>query len=702
MKTAEPDAIAVLAAKKQIIQILAEDKWASHEVLFAHRHQYDGVPTPPAEFHEDLVADFWSTDQYTIRLAFRGSAKSTLGEEDIVLAACLMAHRNIVIISSNETRAAERLAAVAYELMNNPWIQAAFGDLKGDAWTQTKLVTTTGVCIQAIGRDQDIRGIKHLDHRPDFIFVDDVESPDSVQTPDQRRKTLRWFLSELLPACAPNRKVRIRATPMDAESLPVKLEKEWGWPCQTYPVEYLGEDGKRKASWPEVWPLSKIDRERQGYERVGELAVWEREMLCRAFSESDRIFTRDMIRVAPRERTWQACYAMIDPARTVGSTSATTGWAVWSWVSNRLVVWAADAQFLLPDEIVALAFDIAERYDPVWVGVELDGLEQFLLQPLRHEMVRRGTYLPVRGVRAPRGKLDFIRGLQPFFAARECEFAQPLPALTEQLLNYPTGKIDAPNALAYALQMRPGLPVYEGFGADHIVPDLEHDPTRPLFLVANATGSMTAAVLCQFHDGRLLLLRDWVREGNPGELTEPIYNESILVADSPREALLQDRPRSWAAMLKAPVPDRLVTRNQPPTWVVPPHHEEKYTNVGLLQAIRQIPADLRLGGQAPAGQVQLQDLLGRISRGLPAVAVSPRARWICRSLAGGYARALVRGRLQEYAEEGPYRLLMEGLESFMGLQRKTLAADGEDEDTQQPWGEDRHGNRYRTAMPARR
>jgi hypothetical protein len=407
--SAETDAVAALAARAQILQILAEDKWTAHTVVFAHRHQYDGVPTPAAEFHEAMVADFWSPDPYTICLAFRGSAKSTLGEEDIALAACLMAHRNIVIISSNETRAAERLAAVAYELMNNPWIQAAFGDLKGDVWTQTKLVTTTGVCIQAIGRDQDIRGIKHLDHRPDFIFVDDVESPDSVQTPDQRRKTLRWFLSELLPACAPNRKVRIRATPMDAESLPVKLEKEWGWPTKIYPIEYLDDQGKRKASWPEVWPLHKIDKERQGYERVGELAVWEREMLCRAFSESDRIFTREMIRqppmIPPRERTWQACYAMIDPARTVGSTSATTGWAVWSWISNRLVVWASDAQFLLPDEIVALAFDIHERYDPVWVGVELDGLEQFLLQPLRHEIAelphRQDRRAQRAGLRAP-------------------------------------------------------------------------------------------------------------------------------------------------------------------------------------------------------------------------------------------------------------------------------------------------------------
>jgi len=58
--------------------------------------------------------------------------------------------------------------------------------------------------------------------------------------------------------------------------------------------------------------------------------------------------------------------------------------------------------------------------------------------------------------------------------------------------------------------------------------------------------------------------------------------------------------------------------------------------------------------------------------------------------------------LQDYAEEGPYGVLVEGLESFLGLQKKSLAEDDEEDDTQQPWAEDRYGNRYRTAMPARR
>ncbi len=152
-------------------------------------------------------------------------------------------------------------------------------------------------------------------------------------------------------------------------------------------------------------------------------------------------------------------------------------------------------------------------------------------------------------------------------------------------------------------------------------------------------------------------------------------------------------------MLKAPVPDRIITRNQPPTWVTPPHHEERYTNVGLNQAIRAVPSVVRSGGAEAAGRLQMQDMLGRISRGLPAVQVSPRARWTCRALGGGFGRALVRGRLADHAEEGPYRLLMEGLESFLGLARLPKE-DGPDLSAQ-PVRTDRYGNSYRSALPFR-
>ena len=50
-------------------------------------------------------------------------------------------------------------------------------------------------------------------------------------------------------------------------------------------------------------------------------------------------------------------------------------------------------------------------------------------------------------LKAPKGKTDFIRGLQQFFNAREVELAKELPDLRAQLLNFPSPPIDAPRRL---------------------------------------------------------------------------------------------------------------------------------------------------------------------------------------------------------------------------------------------------------------
>jgi hypothetical protein len=36
----------------------------------------------------------------------------------------------------------------------------------------------------------------------------------------------------------------------------------------------------------------------------------------------------------------------------VKASSATTGWAMWSWIGNKMVVWDGGAEFWKPDEII--------------------------------------------------------------------------------------------------------------------------------------------------------------------------------------------------------------------------------------------------------------------------------------------------------------------------------------------------------------
>ena len=71
--------------------------------------------------------------------------------------------------------------------------------------------------------------MKHLDIRPDFCFVDDVEETEHVRTAEARAETLSWFMTELMPALDKDARIRVVATPLDREALPASLAKQPGW-----------------------------------------------------------------------------------------------------------------------------------------------------------------------------------------------------------------------------------------------------------------------------------------------------------------------------------------------------------------------------------------------------------------------------------------------------------------------------------------
>jgi hypothetical protein len=676
-----------------IIEAFVRNRIWAHQILFERRHRDESPP-----FHENVIKFLHSRDVRGVILAFRGAAKSTLAEEDIIIDACLQRFNNCVIVGPSERRATERLHSIKVEFENNEKLRELFDDQIGHPWQETKIVLRNGRCIQAIGRDQAVRGLKHGDWRPDRILVDDVEERENVQTPEGRRKTMLWLMAELLPAADVHYRIRILATPMDKESVPQRLIDENKWPHLIVPVETIGKDGERQPTWPARFPLDVIDEKMRDYQLSGNMHIWEAEMLCQARAESDRVFRSDMFRIVPQNRMWQPVYAMIDPARTIGQNSATTGWAVWSWIRNRLHVWAAGAGRLLPDEIVDLAFTIDSEFRPVWIRIEADGLNEWLSQPIRQEQLKRQKLIPYQPQMAPKGKDAFIGGLQPYYKAGEVTHQTHLPELETQLLAFPSGKKDAPNALAFATITKP-LPIYDELPQDCYADDLEPDINRPLYLAANATASLATAVLVQLLDGNLRIYRDWIMEGSPLETVSRIHADASLEAD----ARLTDAGRSsdWREALKLPQ-HNLVLRRDPPRWLVPLHHGDQWNNVGLRQAVRLIPAKLAFGAEYDTGRRTIRDAIGRSNSLTPPLLISSRASWTLRAFAGGYSRFVRRGGvLSDEAEPGIYRVLMEGLESFAGI----VAARRDEQNTDdgaQPISYTRNGTPYRSAMPPSR
>jgi len=645
--------------KETTIAEMMRRPWLAHHSLFRHRH-----PAPTPLFHIEIVKLWHGRHPQVLIQAFRGAAKSTLAEEAILIQALLRQFRNGIILGETYERAVERLRSIKNELETNHFIEQTFGDQVGPIWSESKIVLNNGTIIQAFGRGQSLRGSKHLDYRPDRCFADDIENEDSVISPEAIEKTKTWLMATVLPALEPGYLFRINGTPLHPRSVICQLAADPGWLTRVYPIV----NGEDVPIWPERFSLADVNKKRADYARLGMAHAFAQEYLCQAEDPATKPFTDALIRVEPTVRTWHAVYAMCDPARSVKATSATTGFAVWSWLSNRLTVWDAYAGFWQPDQIVSEIFKIDMTYSPVLIGIERDGLEEFILQPLRHEQLKRGFSIPIRPVKAPVGKQSFITGLQPYFKAGEIVFAKECPQAREQFLNFPSGRIDIPNALAYALMLRGGQPVYDNFNNSHVALDLRAR-AGSAWCAVNTDSRCTAAAVLQLNDGALHILADRVREGEPAACIGDILQELTLEADNSRLRLL-----------------------------LPPVHFNSYSVHGLRAALHSIPADFSRGGEPATGRVELTALMNKLTHGRPALQVSTLARWTLNALAGGYFREVARsGQLTAEPATGAYKVLMEGIESFCAILRSARVAD-EDQDIN--WATTPDGRRYISSRPA--
>ncbi len=641
------------AERDELLRRLAANRPAAHALFFRSRHQNEDAP-----FHHEMERDWASAIPNILTMAFRGSAKSTKAEEAITLEVAFQRTKNVLILGESEERAAERLAAIKNHIEYNEELAAVFDLEPGDPWQATRACTSTGIMMQAYGRGQSLRGVKYLNNRPDLIFGDDLEDPESVASETLRTKTLHWFTRTVMPVLPPGGRMRIAATPLHPEALAPTLARNTKfWVVKTYPLLYIKDDSAEASSWPDRFPLPAALEIKEKMLAQGDAEGFAQEYQCQASDPATKTFTQDMFRVVPRIRSWQPVYALYDPARTTNTASATTGKCVASWIGRKLVIWESSAQKWMPSEIIDDIFRTNASYSPTTIGVEENGLNEWLLQPIRARSIETGSVIPLRGLSAPRGKLDFIRGLQPYFKAGEVEFATEMPELRAQLLGFPNGLIDAPNALAYMLRLGLGVPVYDNFREECIDEDARPRRSAPFWLLINTNSQVTSAVLVQMQEGRVVVLTDWLVESDAGTCLTDIVKDAQLEMSAGVSP-----PVGVSAPRKA---ERGVVSFAALRYLAPRQHFDGYSLHGLKAAARASQIHLEAGGDAIVGREGIRSVLRRIAHGRPALAVNPRASWTLRALAGGYARDADKQESQANA----YTVLMEALESFMALTR---------------------------------
>lgn len=599
----------------------------AHETIFKSRH-----PHLSPSFHREMIELCHDpANPNTLLLAFRGSAKSTLIEETATLLSASGQVRNVLIIGDSWQRAVERLRSIKNEMDRNVWLRYLFGEQIGDSWTEGRVVLQNGCALSAIGQGQALRGVKHLSSRPDLCLVDDLENDESVATPDARMKLSDWFWGDLWPALDPHRRLLMAATPLHPKSLAVTLSSLPQFKTLTIPIDYVDEAGARRSSWPDRYPLEDIDKLKQTFADAGKTHKWAAEYQMQAIDPATKMFLQEHFSYSPNLiHSWHPVYVAIDPARTVKTTSATTGIVAASWVGRKLVIWEARAERYTPAQIIDDIFALNQRYTPVVIAVEQDGLEEFLMEPLRHEQMKRSTLIPIRGVRAPRGKDEFIGRLQPLFVHHDVVFANTPEAFenaTSQFLAFPTGLKDVPNAMAYLLTLREGTPVYDDTSERHIDDSLLLAPSSYM-LAINASSYACTGVLFQYSDRILRIVKDFASEASASQALPSFIEQARLYANASVQV------------------------------IAPPLHFEQRQSWGLLASLKGI-AEVRKGGDVVKGRELIREMLRGETRGVPRLLLGADATWSRRAMTGGYVWE--QGRSEPRASL--YMTLMQGLEA---------------------------------------
>lgn len=292
MELLTPDSpLAAVARDRAVRQVVGrESHYMFFSMYFPHYVKYE-----IAEFQKEI---FRITEDASNKLAcivaFRGSGKSTIVTFSYALWAILGVQQKkfVLIICQTQQQARQHMMNIRRELENNKLLKSDMGPFqeeRGGEWAMSSLVfTNTNARIMVASVDQSIRGVRHYQHRPDLLILDDIEDMNSCKTIEGRNKTFDWFTREVIPLGDIGTRTILVGNLLHEDSLMMRLRSKiatgdlrgvFRW----YPL--LDEDGA--CLWPAKFNTpEKIEELRRG--TANELA-WQQEYLLTIVSDSTRV-----------------------------------------------------------------------------------------------------------------------------------------------------------------------------------------------------------------------------------------------------------------------------------------------------------------------------------------------------------------------------------------------------------------------------
>jgi hypothetical protein len=389
----------------------------------------------------------------------------------------------MVYLSESATHSQTQLLNIKREIESNALYCSVFGEKKPERsdpekWSQTMLQTTDGIVVTAQGRGGQVRGQNVGGRRPSDIILDDVEDTESVKTEEQRAKALNWLKSDVeqaLPQIGNERgRIVMLGTILSADAMLPTLAKTPEW----LSVVFGAIDPDGDMLWDHYMTREAYEKKKVSFARLRKGHLFNMEFMSTIkVDDEDADFQERFFKYAPhtvdqfKELPGRAI--CVDPAISEKKDSDYTAFAVVGMTESGQIH-IQDIYLergMTPRRQVDKYFELHFAYDCNKHGCETVAYQKALQHLIQEEMFRRGKTFGPRAyfeiepvVHGNLDKITRIRGiLAPRYAAGYISHNQIFAEYESQLLDFPNGKKDGPDAVAMAITL---LDRYAAFAFD--------------------------------------------------------------------------------------------------------------------------------------------------------------------------------------------------------------------------------------------
>jgi len=430
-------------------------------------------------------------DQKNALAAPRGYGKTSIVALAL-MARYILFHLTDFIIYINKSHDAASLQTenLRRELVTNRYIRHFFGDFKSrdankaefDEVFSKKAWVAYDTLVWPRGVGQQVRGVLFKNSRPGLIVIDDLEDPDKIDNDEIRKGWREWLYADVIkavPRIGPQAKtwkiIYIDTLKHEDSVLQHLLDSnEWN----SIRLEACDDDFKSTA--PEFMSNEQIEKEWQQHVEAGQTDVFFRELRNLPISTKDATFRTEYFHYynlpfdSPRKEGDLEIFdhsiqqdqnietvVILDPAKTVkihSAESAIIGIGI-DLASAKLYVRDVVSAKMYPDEIYDALFGMAIMLGAKVIGIEETSLNEFIRQPIKNEMFKRGTFFELVWLKARGGmkKEQRIKELVPYYRGgyiyhnASCANTKKLE---QQLLMFPRSALwDLMDAEAYIIEM---------------------------------------------------------------------------------------------------------------------------------------------------------------------------------------------------------------------------------------------------------